>query len=178
MWAEIPVPISSFPSSAPQFWNGLSHSCSQSPEIQPRSSLQETGMEDWTPASDRNPSVSFLLWHVLQVPPSPFPSVRLNSGRRHCITHSEEQYCTWKIRKERSSAKRKTRKSFRYLPLISELSELTAAHIFRRSNCLWSIWVSWKAEPCAFSSSHHLFPALPLLHLLSFSPQAALLSLL
>ena len=96
----------------------------QFPKSRNSTSLQETRMEDWTPACNRNPSVSLLLWHVLQVPRSPFSSVRLNSGRRHCITHSEEQYCTWKIRKERSSAKRKTRKSFRYLPLISELSEL------------------------------------------------------
>lgn len=35
-------------------------------------------MEDWTPASDRNPSVSFLLWHVLQVGVTVSPTAKSN----------------------------------------------------------------------------------------------------
>ena len=144
--------------------------------------FQEAWMEGWASVGDRNPCLTFLLWHVLQVAClclclystgclslslSLCPSVPMSlcfifvslcpclpvslclvvfvftftsqvqplSDLRHSIIRNEEQSCTLRTKRERSSARRKTRRNSRceILNLKNKCHPLLTS--LRRSNC-------------------------------------------
>ena len=80
----------------------------------------------------------------------------------HSIIHNEEQSCTLRTKRERSSVRRKTRRNSRceILNLKNKCHPLLTS--LRRSNCPWSIWAFWKVEPSACSSSPPLVLRRPL----------------
>ena len=147
--------------------------------------FQEAWMEGWASVGDRNPCLTFLLWHVLQVgclclcvlvylfyrwpvfvpwcicallSSCPYVLMLLYlclfvslclavfvftvtgqtqafSDLRHSIIRNEEQSCTLRTKRERSSARRKTRRNSRceILNLKNKCHPLLTS--LRRSNC-------------------------------------------